>query len=124
MKTTKLFNVAEILHNESYEALTVVVDKTTTGVVEESHRKILKAGTLLAGDGKSVFDDNTKKAKAVADTATNIDGVLLYDVDVTDADATAALVYRGTLREEKVNGGTVKAEAKAKLPHIQFVKGA
>lgn len=120
------FGNAEILHNTPYEAISVLVDKTTTGTVVENGRKVLKAGAILSGDGASIFEDRTKKVKVEANTteATYVDGILLYDVDVTDKDAVAALVYRGTLREDKVNGGTVHANVKAKLPHIQFVKGA
>lgn len=120
MGQKKIFNVAEILHNMPYEAISVTIDKTTTGTVTENGRKILKAGTILAGDGASVFADRTKKVKA---NTVKPDGVLLYDVDVTDADAAGALVYRGTLREDKVNGGTVSEEIQTALKHIQFVKG-
>lgn len=120
MSTKKLFGNAEILHNLPYEAISVTVDKSTTGTVDENARKILKAGTLLAGDGASIFADRSKKVKANTESP---DGVLLYDVDVTEGDATASLVYRGTLREDKVNGGTVPEGAKTALKHIQFVKG-
>lgn len=120
MSNKKLFGNAEILHNLPYEAISVTVDKETTGTVDENGRKMLKAGTLLAGDGKSVFADRSKKVKA---NTTAPDGVLLYDVDVTEDDAVASLVYRGTLREDKVNGGTVSDEIKTALKHIQFVKG-
>lgn len=121
MPTKKLFGNAEILHNLPYEAISVTVDKSTTGTVTENARTILKAGTLVAGDGASIFDNRTKKVKANAETP---DGVLLYDVDVTEDDAVASLVYRGTLREDKVNGGKVPEGAKTALKHIQFVKGA
>ena len=120
MSTKKLFGNAEILHNSPYEAISVTVDKSTTGTVDENARKILKAGTLLAGDGASIFADRSKKVKANTEAP---DGVLLYDVDITEGDATASLVYRGTLREDKVNGGTVPEGAKTALKHIQFVKG-
>lgn len=120
MSTKKLFGNAEILHNLPYEAISVTVDKSTTGTVDENARKILKAGALLAGDGASIFADRSKKVKANTEGP---DGVLLYDVDVTEGDATASLVYRGTLREDKVNGGTVPEGAKTALKHIQFVKG-
>lgn len=120
MSTKKLFGNAEILHNLPYEAISVTVDKSTTGTVDENARKILKAGTLLAGDGASIFADRSKKVKANTEGP---DGVLLYDVDITEGDATASLVYRGTLREDKVNGGTVPEGAKTALKHIQFVKG-
>lgn len=120
MKTKTFLGTAEILHNMTYEAISVTVDKTTTETVTENGRKIVKAGTLLAGDGSSIFDDRSKKVKA---NTTKPDGVLLYDVDVTDEDAQASLVYRGTLRSDKVNGGTVSDAIKTALPHIQFVKG-
>lgn len=120
MSTKKVFNTSEILHNLPFEAFSVTVDKKTTGTVTENARKILKAGALIAGDGGSVFDDRNKKAKV---NATAPDGILLYDVDLTEGDAAAALVYRGTVQENKVNGGTVSTEAKTALKHIQFVKG-
>lgn len=120
-----IFATAEILHNLPYEAISVTVDKTTTGTVTENGRQILKAGTLLHGDGVSIFTNRSKKVKAVQTqaSATHCDGILLYDVDVTDEDAVASCVFRGTVREDKVGGGTVDANIKAKLPHIQFVKG-
>lgn len=121
-----LFNSAEILHNTPYEAISVLVDKTTTGTVVENGRTILKAGAILSGDGASIFADRTKKVKVETkpSDATYIDGILLYDVDVTEKDAVASLVYRGTLREDKIGSGTVDANVKSKLSHIQFVKGA
>lgn len=120
------FGNAEILHNTPYEAISVLVDKTTTGTVVENGRTVLKAGAILSGDGASVFADRTKKVKVETkpSEATYVDGILLYDVDVTDKDAIASLVYRGTLREDKIGAGTVDANVKAKLLHIQFVKGA
>jgi len=120
------FGNAEILHNTPYEAISVLVDKTTTGTVVENGRTVLKAGAILSGVGGSIFEDRTKKVKVETNQseATYIDGILLYDVDVTDKDAVASLVYRGTLREDKIGADTVDANVKAKLPHIQFVKGA
>lgn len=120
MKTKKLFGQAEILHNLPYEAISATLDKATAGVVVENGRKILKAGAILAGDEASIFADRTKKVKQ---STTAADGILLYDADVTDGDASVAVVYRGTLREDKVNGGTVPEAIKGKLPHVQFVKG-
>lgn len=65
MSTKKLFGNAEILHNLPYEAISVTVDKSTTGTVDENARKILKAGTLLAGDGASIFADRSKRLKQI-----------------------------------------------------------
>ena len=38
MKTTTIFNKTEILHNLEFEAISVTVDKTTTGTVDEGGR--------------------------------------------------------------------------------------
>ena len=122
MKTTTIFNKTEILHNLDFEAISVTVDKATTGTVTENGRKLLKAGTLLAGDGKSIFEDRTKKLTGDA-TAQYVDGVALHDVDLTDGDSVVACVFKGTLREDKCNGGTVDANVKSKLNLIKFVKG-
>ena len=82
MRTRNIFNEKEILHNLDYEAISVTVDKTTTGTVDEGGRKILKAGTFLAGDGKSIFEDRTKKVIKLTNdaAATYVDGVALHDV--------------------------------------------
>ena len=54
----KHFSVnAEILHNTPYEAISVLVDKTTTGTVVENGRTVLKAGAILSGVGGSIFED-------------------------------------------------------------------
>ena len=126
MRTRKIFNEKEILHNLDYEAISVTVDKTTTGTVDEGGRKILKAGTFLAGDGKSIFEDRTKKVKKLTNdaAATYVDGVALHDVDLTDGDAVVACVFKDTLREDKCNNGAaVEGKVKEKLNLIKFVKG-
>lgn len=110
----------EILHNLPYEAISVTVDATTEGTEIVNGRKLLKAGTVLYGDGGSIFEDRTRKVKkAAANTAA--DGILLYDVDLTDGDAAVALVYRGTVRSDRVVGYT--SELDSALPQIKFVAG-
>lgn len=126
MATRKLGTQKEILHNLPYESISVTVDATTKGAKTVNGRKILHAGTILAGADASIFGDRTQKVKQVETPASAeiVDGILLHDVDITDGDATAALVFRGTIREDKIGNGTVDANIKTKLPHIVFVKGA
>ncbi|MBS4462824.1 MULTISPECIES: hypothetical protein [unclassified Facklamia] len=126
MATRTLGTQKEILHNLPFEALSVTVDKSTTGTKTINGRKMLLAGTIVAGDGVSVFENRAKKVKTVTTPATaeRIDGILLHDVDVTEGDATASMVFRGTVREDKIGNGTVDANVKTKLPHIVFIKGA
>lgn len=114
------FGEKEILHNPDFEAISVTVDATTTGTVTESRKKVLKAGTPVAGVGGSIFDDRTRLVKKVTDNA-SADGILLHDVDLTDGNSATAMVYQGTIRSDCVAG--FDAALKNALPRIQFVKG-
>ncbi|HEN2461033.1 TPA: head decoration protein [Streptococcus agalactiae] len=119
VKTSK-----EILHNLPYEAISVTLDANVFG------KGLASAGTVLAGDGASVFKDRTKKVKPVRNAevsgADHIDGILLTDVDLSKGDATGALVYRGTVNSDKLVDQELAKDTSTlatKLPHIVFVKG-
>ena len=122
----KLFASKNILHNMPYEAITVTVKQGATGTEVVDGRNVLKAGALLVGDSGSIFDDRellvtTTDGVADEEGSASVDGILLNDVDVTDKDAVAAMVYRGTVREELVNGGEVSDGVKEALHLIKFV---
>ncbi|HEP1510552.1 TPA: head decoration protein [Streptococcus pyogenes] len=124
MNKRKVTTSKEILHNLDYEAMSVTLDSS------ENSKGVVPAGTLLAGVKKSVFEDRKQKVKAVANgqvaSGTNIDGILLTDVDLTNGDKEGALVYRGTINADKLADTSIaeKYEDLAKkLPHIVFVKG-
>ncbi|HEP1500632.1 TPA: head decoration protein [Streptococcus pyogenes] len=126
LKTSK-----EILHNLDYDAISVTIDSQDSSVkAGKDGKKIIPAGTVLAGVSESVFKDRKQKVKAVDNSAVesekNICGILLTDVDVTNGDATGACVYRGTINADKLADATLAEDPKnlvSKLPHIQFVKG-
>lgn len=110
-----------ILHNMPYESISVTVSKDTTGTEMINNRKVLPAGTVLAGVDGSVFDDETQARLAVKATGEAVaDGITLNDVDVTDRDGSVALVFRGTVYADKIvdYADTLKAQ----LPGIKFVK--
>ncbi|HER9979284.1 head decoration protein [Streptococcus pyogenes] len=121
----------EILHNLDYDAISVTIDSQDSSVkASKDGKKIIPAGTVLAGVLESVFKDRKQKVKAVDNSAVesekNICGILLTDVDVTNGDATGACVYRGTINADKLADATLAEDPKnlaSKLPHIQFVKG-
>ena len=117
----KLFASKNILHNSPYEAITVTVKQGAASTEVIDGRNILKAGALLVGDGGSIFDDRELLVAPTDGVEGGVDGILLNDVDVTDKDAVAALVYRGTVREELVNGGEVSEAVKDALHLIKFV---
>ncbi|HEL1011790.1 TPA: head decoration protein [Streptococcus equi subsp. ruminatorum] len=124
MKKRKVTTSKEILHNLDYEAMSVTLDSSTIG------KKVVPAGTVLAGVSESVFKDRKQKVKAVDNSAVgsegNICGILLTDVDLTNGDAAGSCVYRGTVNADKLADATLAedfTELATKLPHIVFIKG-
>ncbi|AWS23453.1 TPA: head decoration protein [Streptococcus pyogenes] len=120
MNKRKVITSKEILHNLDYEAISVTLDSDEIG------KKVVPAGTVLAGVSESVFKDRKQKVKAVDDSADYIDGILLIDVDLTNGDAAGSCVYRGTINADKLADSSVAKNyenLEEVLPHIQFIKG-
>ena len=93
-----LFNV----HNQM--SVGVKIAQNFSGAVTENGRKIVKAGTPLTGD----LTDRSVPFTAATDSAAV--GVLLHDVDVTDAAANCTLLIWGFVNLDRVDATT-----KAKL---------
>lgn len=97
----------------------VVVSNAKT--VTEGGRKVVKAGTPLAGN----LDARTT-AFTVATDAANVQGVLLHDVDVTDGNGNGTLLIFGFVNPDKIDAATkamLTAEIKAAIPQVKFIKG-
>lgn len=92
-----LFNV------QNQMSVGIKLAKDFAGAVTENGRKIVKAGTPLRGD----LTNRSAAFTAADNTAV---GVLLHDVDVTDAEANGTLLIWGF-----VNLNRVDAAAKALL---------
>lgn len=115
MRNVEIGVSKEVLYDADFKAIPVTIDaEKVTG------DKVVKAGTLLKGVDGSVFEDRSLLVEP-ADADGEIDGVLLYDVDVTDEDKEGSLVYNGTLWTNKVNEGDVTANVKEKLNQIKFI---
>ncbi|HEP1259731.1 TPA: head decoration protein [Streptococcus pyogenes] len=124
MNKRKVTTSKEILHNLDYEAMSVTLDSSA------SSKKVVPAGTVLAGVSGSVFKNRKQKVKAVDNGAVksedNICGILLTDVDLTNGDAVGSCVYRGTINADKLADSSIAGNyevLKEKLPHIVFIKG-
>lgn len=93
-----------------------------TGAVTENGRKIVKAGTPLNGD----LTNRATKFTAAADTTKPAVGILLHDVDVTDADANATLLIWGFVNLDRVDTTTaalITANRKTELAgKVWFLK--
>lgn len=98
----------------------VVVD--ATGAVEVGSRKILKAGTPLAGD---IEARNTAFKKAGDSDAV---GILLHDVDVTDGNANGSIVLFGFVDLDKLEADAfalITSEVKTALSgKVWFLTGS
>lgn len=97
----------------------VVVSNAKT--VTEGGRKVVKAGTPLAGN----LDARTT-AFTVATDAANVQGVLLHDVDVTDGNGNGTLLIFGFVNPDKIDAATkamLTTEVKAAIPQVKFIKG-
>ena len=93
---------------------------TNTGVEANGEdKKIVKAGTPVAGDLKA-----RDTAFTVAADGTNAVGVILHDVDVTKGTANSQVVIDGTIDVSKLESDVVTMvnAAASKLPTIKFVK--
>lgn len=101
---------AQILFNvQNQMSVGIKLAKNFKGAVTENGRKIVKAGTPLSGDLTArgtafvaAADDSTGSAgdgKAAV-------GILLHDVDVTDADANATLLIWGFVNLSHVDATT------------------
>lgn len=100
-----------------------------TGVSAVDGKKIVKAGTPLAGslEARNIAFTVAKDTTSGEPSATTSDavGLLLHDVDVTDGTANAQVLIFGIVDVSKLESDVVSkltAAAKANLKMIQFVK--
>lgn len=98
IKKTEAINTKQILFmTQPYAAVGVVVDNTGVTAGEDG-RKILKAGTPIAGDLTTRTTAFTKAVDSGSGTTTsNAVAVLVHDVDVTDGNANATALILGLL---------------------------
>lgn len=94
-----------------------------TGVdADENGKKIIKAGTPVGGTTSVLTNRQTVLTKG----ASNAQGVVLHDVDVTDGDGRATLVVAGYVDIYKLDADVVSivSDATATLTKITFLNGS
>lgn len=94
-----------------------------TGVDADSNgKKIIKAGTPVGGATSVLTNRQTVLTKG----ASNAQGVVLHDVDVTDGDGRATLVVAGYVDLYKLDSDVVSivSDATATLSKITFLNGS
>ena len=99
-------NTKEILmFPDHYVAFAHTFLKDDAAAVNVGGKKIIKAGTIYPANNATA------------------EGVLLYDVDVTNGDQTGALVIHGFIKQSAIPAAPAE-EAQAVLPLIKFFPAA
>lgn len=121
-KTTGAAPVQILFNVQNQMSVGIKLAKNFTGAVTENGRKIVKAGTPLNGD----LTARGTAFVAAADTTAPAVGILLHDVDVTDADANATLLIWGFVNLSRVDSTTaalITANRKTELAgKVWFLK--
>lgn len=121
-KTTGAAPVQILFNVQNQMSVGIKLAKNFTGAVTENGRKIVKAGTPLSGD----LTARGTAFVAAADTTAPAVGILLHDVDVTDADANATLLIWGFVNLSRVDSTTaskITANRKTELAgKVWFLK--
>lgn len=123
IKKTTYGGPVQILFNvQNQMSVGIKLAKNFKGAVTENGRKIVKAGTPLNGD----LTARGTTFVAAADTTAPAVGILLHDVDVTDADANGTLLIWGFVDLNKVDSTTaalITATRKTELAgKVTFLK--
>ena len=110
-----------LIANNSY-MVTLGAQVTNTGVVaDDEGKKILRAGTPLAGD-------ITKRGTAFTKTnGSSAVAILMHDVDVTAGAENATIILAGCVDLLKLDTATkalVTSDVVSALPRIIFVEGS
>lgn len=93
-------------------AIPITIDSSSVTAV--GGKKILKGGTILGGKAGKVMINRDEGV--VKKNTADAEGVLLWDVDVTDGDAPASMVIHGFVNLGKLpENPTVEAIAALKL---------
>lgn len=120
IKKTTGVSTKQILGNVELQYSVGIVVAQAVGV-QEGARKIAKAGMPVTGN----LDQRTTAFTEANADGTDVVGVLLHDVDVTDGAANATLLLFGFVNMNMIDSTTqsklVAAVTKA-LPMIKFIK--
>jgi len=119
VRTKEYGNRKEILKFNDFVSTVVLVSDTDVAAVDG--KKVVKGGTIVGGltktvllnPGEAVGDKNT------VELGSGADGVLLYDVDVTNGPREGSMVISGYIDVNKIPAAPV---AEVSLPKITFMK--
>lgn len=121
---TSYLNKNQILFAVEHQvSMSIVVDDANI-TADSNGKKIVKAGTPLAGSLDARTTAFTKASTSGSPSASNAVGILLHDVDVTAGENNGTLLIFGFVNTNRIDATTkalITAEVKAALPMIKFV---
>ena len=121
---TSYLNKNQILFAVEHQAsMSIVVDDANI-TAGSNGKKIVKAGTPLAGSLDARTTAFTKASSSGSPSVSNAVGILLHDVDVTTGENNGTLLIFGFVNTNRLDSTTkalITAEVKAALPMIKFV---
>lgn len=121
---TSYLNKNQILFAVEHQvSMSIVVDDANI-TAGSNGKKIVKAGTPLAGSLDARTTAFTKASSSGTPSASNAVGILLHDVDVTAGENNGTLLIFGFVNTNRIDETTkalITAEVKAALPMINFV---
>ena len=126
IKKSSYVSTNQILFNtDPFVAVSIIVDDALGVTDPSTGRKIVKAGTPLAGDLTKRETAFVAVNAASASLASDAKGILLHDVDVTTGDANGTLLIFGLVNVDRIDA-TVMAKnneyVKKALKGIYFLK--
>lgn len=122
VKTSTIGAPAKDVLLNKHNAHEIGVQVSNTGVSTVDGKKIIPAGTPLGGTTSALEDrDTVLSVTNSSSTGANAQGILRYDVDVTNGNATATLIVMGVIDSSKCP--TIDSTVKTALKHIIFQNG-
>lgn len=118
---------------DHYVAMPVMLDESAIGLSADSEgKKILPAGTIIGGAGSTntilgntgilANKNNTAVATTNAHSAADAEGVLMFDVDLTNGDAPGTMLIHGFVNLDKLPEAPIAAAITALAGRITFLK--
>lgn len=126
VKKSSYVSTNQILFNtDPFVAVSIIVDDALGVTDPATGRKLVKAGTPLAGDLTKRETAFVAVNEASASVASDAKGILLHDVDVTTGDANGTLLIFGFVNVDRIDATAMAKNdeyVKKALKGIYFLK--
>lgn len=104
IKKSSYVSTNQILFNtDPFVAVSIIVDAALGVADPATGRKLVKAGTPLAGDLTKRETAFVAVDEASASVAADVKGILLHDVDVTTGNANGTLLIFGFVNVDRID---------------------